>query len=292
MSSIFDQFNTTDSRIMFPVMERKAYWQARTGEHYPADSHKAIVRQMPDGSPRLLNIVGQSYKLVSNREVFEVVEDTIESIVPADLLHDVQVRDQVANYGRVCYRDYVFPQTAVKIDNYSKVAFRLIVQNGYGGSALRTHAGAIDGWCSNGMIRGDYISAYHKHTSGLQLLSFSNVVRRALESFEESKPMWTRWANTHVPHHAAMELFKQLASSTKMVEGLGNQYLEEVSTHGDTLWSVYSAMTHYASHNEGEFALRKSAEQQDSVANIMLQRELRVSEWTERDEFKALELVG
>jgi hypothetical protein len=273
---------------MFPVVERPVFWRAKTGEFNPALSHKAIVRSL-NGEPRMLNVVGQSYKLIHNRDLFQAVEEVIEHEVPEQLLQDIKVTDKVANWGRVCYRDYIFPQTAVKLDNYSKVAFRLVVQNGYGGSALRCHAGAIDFFCTNGCIRGDYTSAYHKHTSGLQLYAFSNVVRKALESFEESKRVWLSWTQKRVPHEAAMNLFKELAASAKMVEGLGNQYIEERGVHGDTLWAVYSAMTHYASHADGEFALRKSAEEQDSVASIMLQRELRVAQWTETEAWHVLE---
>jgi hypothetical protein len=289
--SVFDQYNTSESIILFPVVERGTAWLSKEGKVHPTHTHKAIVRVMPDREPHMLNIVGRSYKLVTNRELFTTVEETIEREVPAELLQDIRVTDRVANFGKVCYRDYVFPSTAVKLDTHSQVAFRMIVQNGYGGSALRVHAGAIDFFCTNGMIRGDFVSSYHKHTSGLQVMSFGNVVHRALQSFEESKPMWARWTKTRVQHSAAMELFKELATSQRMVDGLGHQFLEEREHHGDTLWAVYSAMTHFASHNDGEFALRKSAEEQDSVANIMLQRELKVSEWVESEQFKALELA-
>ena len=86
-----------------------------------------------------------------------------------------------------------------------------------------------------------------------------------------------------------MELFKQLANSDKLSENLSQQYMREQETRGANLWSVYSALTYYASHNDGDFKLRSTTEKQDSEAATMLLRELNVAKWVSSKEWMQLE---
>jgi hypothetical protein len=165
----FERANANSS-IMFPVAERKVGWETREKSFAIAPSHKAIIRTTPDGAGVLvLNIVGSNYKLIHNRELFGHVEDTLRKKMQPEMLEDVRITDKVSGWGRVCLREYVFPRLRCVLRRGAKsvIGFRLIVQNGYGGSALRLHAGAIEFYCMNGMIIGDYQSAYNKHTSGL-----------------------------------------------------------------------------------------------------------------------------
>lgn len=289
----FSKFNTPSSPILFPVGERKVGWQTRSGSYEYAHTHKAIIRlnQAGDGA-QLLNIVGASYKLIHNRELFNALETAMIAEMLPEHLRDVRVSDKVAGWGRVCIREYVFPNIMCKLlSARSDIAFRIIAQNGYGGSALRIHTGAIDFFCTNGMIRGDYISAYRRHTSGLVVTGLPNIITTALQQFADSQQVWRKWIETPVKHAAAMALFENIAESTKMREGLVDQYTRETDQRGNSLWSVYSALTYYASHNDGAFALRRSVEEMDSTATIMLKRELNVAKWIDTPQWHALELV-
>lgn len=290
----FEQYNTKDSIIHFPVVERQVAWQEKNGSYRNVHSHKAIVRATEDYKGAIvLGIVGANYKLVHNKELYSHVEATMCKEIPAHELHGVQVTDKVAGWGRTCFRQYIFPniKCLLKGNVRSEIAFRLIVQNGYGGSALRIHAGAIDFYCTNGMIRGEYESVYRKHTSGVVVTGFGQTVRKALDTFADSQRVWERWAATPVQHQAAMDLFRELASSERLAENLQDQYLRERDARGDNLWAAYSALTYFASHNDGEFALRKTVNEQDSVAHVMLQRELRVSQWIKSDAWRKLETL-
>jgi len=290
----FSKYNTPNSIILFPVGERRVGWEMRDGTFERINTHKAIIRMTGDGKAvHVLSVVGSGYRLVHNRELFGCVEDTMCKIMPAEHLLDVQVTDRVSGFGRMCYRDYVFPsiKCAIGGTSHSTVAFRLIVQNGYGGSALRVHAGAIDFYCTNGMIQGDYTSAYRKHTSGLMVEGVGEAVEKALVSFTDAQDRWRKWAQTPVQHSEAMQLFKDLAQSVKLQENLADQYLKEREDRGNNLWSVYSTLTHYASHNDGPFGLRSTVEQQDTVASTMLQRELTVAQWIKSAAWNKLEVA-
>jgi hypothetical protein len=218
----------------------------------------------------------------------------IEQMLP-EHIEDVKVTDKVAHYGRVCLRDYVFPSIKCRIGINMKaatsVAFRIVVQNGYGGSALRIHAGGIDFYCMNGMVRGDYSTTYKRHTSGLIVSDLRGLVTQAIMSFADSSKVWESWAIKRVSADTVSRFFNAISPSRKMREGLFDQYLREVSSRGASLWSVYSALTYYASHNDGVFKLRRTTDDQDSTVSAMMQREVNVSRWTQTKEWRQLEEV-
>lgn len=288
----FAKYNTHESPILFPVAEREVAWRGRE-QWWPTRHHKAIIRLNEQGdSPRLLNIVGDGYKLVHNRELFTRVEDTMRNQMLPEHLEGVRVTDKVAYLGRVCYRDYVFPNISCRVGRGgSDIAFRIIVQNGYGGSALRIHAGAIDFYCTNGMIRGEYSTSYRKHTKGLMVDNLSAVVTKALLGFSVAQQTWEDWANKPVKVGDITAFFEKIATSKQMRDGFADQYMHERAERGQNLWAVYSTLTYYASHNEGPFAMRRRSDEVDSANATMMQREINVSRWIETPEWKAMEIA-
>ena len=86
-----------------------------------------------------------------------------------------------------------------------------------------------------------------------------------------------------------MNLFAHVSNSTKMKESLADHYAREAEEHGANLWSLYSTLTFYASHNDGAFSLRRSVEEQDTVAITMLHRELNVAKWIASAAWRELE---
>jgi len=288
----FAEHNSKPSSIMFPVGQRKLGWLGKDNIYHGLDTHKALVRtnETSDGV-HVLGVVGVGYKLIHNKELFSRVEDTMYKNFTHDALSGVKIKDRVSGWGKMCFREYVFPNIKCDIGGpvKSPIAFRLIVQNGYGGSALRIHAGAIEFFCTNGMVSGEFQSSYNKHTSGLEIVGIDRTIEKALLTFVSEQQKWKRWVETPVKHSAAMELFKQLANSDKLSENLSQQYMREQETRGANLWSVYSALTYYASHDEGDFKLRSTTETQDSKAATMLLRELNVAKWVSSKEWMQLE---
>ena len=288
----FHEHNSRASKIMFPVAERAVGWQTKAGGYQKITSHKSIIRMTPTGeSVHVLAVVGATYKLIHNKELFGHVEDTMCKEMHVDQLRGVQIKDKVAGYGRMCFREYVFPNIKCSIGGgaRSDIAFRLLVQNGYGGSALRFHGGAIEAWCSNGMIWGAHDSTYNKHTSGLVIQGIGSALVRSLDSFVSQQDRWRKWATKPVQHKDAMELFHKLALSEKLTEKLTDQYLHERDQRGDNLWAVYSTLTYYASHSDGDFKMRKTVEEMDTAASTMLRRELEVAQWIRSDAWKQME---
>jgi len=294
MFNPFDKYNTPASPILFPVGERNVGWQQRDGAYRRTPEHKAIIRLNEKGdNAQILNVVGSGYKLVHNRELFTAVESAMTSEMPPEHIRDVLVKDRVSGWGKICYREYIFPSIRRRLaKTIGDIGFRVIVQNGYGGSALRIHAGAIDFYCTNGMIRGEYVSAYKRHTSRLVVSKMNDTIVHALTQYAIAADEWQRWSETPVTNEKTMDLFRAIAASDKMREGLSEQYLREREVRGNNLWAVYSTLTYYASHPEGTFAFRKTVEEADAVAATMLRHEMDVVRWTRTAQWKELELAS
>jgi hypothetical protein len=290
----FAKYNTPNSPILFAVGERRIGWEMRSAAFLPTNSHKAIVRMNQHGDAgALLNVVGSGYRLIHNRELFTQVEDCMINEMLPEHFKGVHVKDKVSGYGRICYREYLFPNIRCHLANVqSNIGFRIIVQNGYGGSGLRILSGAIDYFCTNGMVSGEHLSTYRKHTSGLVISDLTGHITKSLEMFTASQDVWRRWTVTPITHNGVIALFDSVSMSKKMREGLIDQYARERETRGTNLWAVYCALTYYASHSDGIFNLRKTVEEQDSVAQTMLARELNVAKWIKTPEWRALECCG
>lgn len=282
----FTPYNTPNSPIMFPVGLRCVGWQTRAGQYENLLGHKALIRLSPDGrSASVLAVVSDSYRIVHNRELICRVEDTLMKELPARALDGVRITDKVAYNGRVCHREYVFPGLCSDIGAKSQIAFRVIVQNGYGGSALRIIAGAIEFYCTNGMIRGEYDSTYRRHTSGLVIEHLDTTVARSINTYVKATHEWRKWTKTPIAHEAAMNLFRAIARTPSQLDKFSDRWLVEQEDRGRNLWAAYSTLTYYSSHNEGQFAVRRESA---NASAIMMQRELNVAKWIERPEFLAL----
>lgn len=281
------------SPILFPVVERKLLWETQGGDTVPFNSHKAIVRPVnqPGGKvgSHVINVVTNTYKLVENRALFNCIEETMLRCIDEKHLIGVKLKDSVAHNGRTCYREYVFPNLRCDIGARSDIGFRIVISNGYGGSSIKLLAGAIEFFCTNGMVSGQYETTYARHSSGLTLERFDRQIRSALETFVTDAKKWRKWTQQPVKFAAAIEFFKSIAGNETFERKLANQYAAELDERGENLWAVYSTLTYYASHNSGDFQTRNT--ESDGTAATMIKRETDVAKWIKTPEFKQLELV-
>jgi len=286
MLNQFAEFNTADSSILFPVALRRVGWQRRDGTYEVIPGNRAIVRLNPQGTSAYpLSVVSNTYKLVTNRELLTVIEDALTAYLPSGALDGVQVTDQISHFGKNCYRTYVFPNMRCDIGARSDIAFRVVMKNGYGGSAVQLLSGAIEFWCSNGMVRGQYEQAYHRHTSQLRIQRLEHVVTQSIDQFWKNAEEYKRWVEKPVTREQTMALFQAIAKSPSFFDALSNQWVAEVEQRGRNVWSVYSALTYYASHSDGEFTSRADASR---LAFNMVNRELAVAKWIETPQWRQL----
>ncbi len=265
----------------------------------PEKQFRALVRVARNKDdapiPHVLNIVSGTYKLVQNSELYTHIENEILRTINPDDLVGVRIKDTASHFGKTTWREYQFPALKGYVPNKgvnpeardrSDVSFRIIVKNAYGGSALRIIYGAIDGFCTNGMIWGSFDSEYHRHSSGLTITAIAGGLTDALKQYQRQLGVLTDWANVTVTHDEVMALFKSIAASPKQYDGLFNNYLAEIEDRGKNKWAVYSTLTAYASHNGGSFKLKET--DNDSEAMTMHKRELDVLKWINTKEFESM----
>ncbi len=273
-----------DSSIFFPVWEFPLQFKGRTGS-YDVPSHKAIVRDR-DGVPAVLGVVGKNYQIITTKEVCQAAENEFRSAMTPEQLHGARVTDKTAYYGSLCIRDYQFPSINVDIDGKGSTArFRTIVTNGYDGStSLKIYTGAIDGFCTNGMVTGAFDLIAKRHTKGVELPKLAERIRANIKIFYTEAEKWKKWAKKEITRDMAKDVFDAMpAASERLTNKLLRQFDIECLSRGKNVWALFSAATYYATYAEGEFSLRST--DNDHSASTMLGREMQVRRWTKTEAF-------
>jgi hypothetical protein len=277
------------SDLYFDVWERPTFFQGKDiGNYYADTEHKHIVR-MWKGNPTAIGLVGKNYKLLRNQELCEGIEQTFMDTMTKEELDGVSRRDRVSYLGGTSIRDYIFPNISKDIgSDRSNVAFRVIVVNGYdGSSSFKFYHGAIDFFCTNGMVTGSYDMIVKRHTSGLQVPKLTDRLRKSIDIFYKQADDWKKWVGKNITDEDAEECFKALPNvSERRVLQLMRQFHIECQSHGRTVWALYSAATYYATSNAGEFAVRET--NNDHTATTLLNREQQIRSWINSDQFQQI----
>lgn len=281
-----------DSPLYFDIDTRPVYFKDRKGAHVMDMKRRAVVRQLNTEALHETQIgqVGSKYQLVPNKDLCVSIEQSFCRALSDDELKDVQSYDSMSYGGGTSIRTYVFPNIKVDIGSRkSEIAFRTILFNSFDGSAsFKMYSGAIDFFCLNGMISGEYDVFVHKHTSGLTIPDITDRVKRTLEVFYTSADMWRQWVGKVITDEQATELFTNLPGvSERRVGQFLESFHENSLTHGRTVWALYSTLTSFASHCEDDrFRIRQTGE--DNEAVTLLNREKSVTNWVSSDAFQQL----
>lgn len=287
-----EEYFSADSDLYFDTWERPAYFQGKVGmtmgdvtQYYHDTDHKHIVRMFND-EPKSLGVVGKNYKKLDNKELCQSVEEQFIESIPHDQLKGVRTLDSVSYYGRTSLRQYIFPNITADIgSSASDVAFRTILINGYdGSSSFKLLNGAIDFFCTNGMVTGVYDLETRRHTSGLTIPSLIDKIKKSIDIFFIQAEQWKHWVGKEISDEDARACYEAVPNaSAQFVEKLIRQFHIECLTHGRTVWALYSAATYYATHDEGEFKTRTT--EHDHTASTLINREKQVRSWISTDSF-------
>lgn len=252
-------FPPLSDKINFPVIERQIGWHSgKTGNWYGTSGHKMLLRVRGEHVPTKLAIVGDSYKVVHNSDLFPYIEDAMQHRMDAHVLAGVQVSEQASHGGRDCYREYTFPNMKCDLHGAGDVAFRLIVGNSYGAKAVTLLCGAIDFWCSNGMVFGAHEKVARKHTSGITLHGLDKWIDEAQRQFvSESKRL--QKLNAMPIGTKAMDDLKKLLTDKSLLSARHAEQIMEATLREaqnrpggggkPNAWHMYSALTDWATHS-------------------------------------------
>jgi hypothetical protein len=240
------EVNTGSEDIFFKVAERGLYLPLKAGTFQPS-GYKALIRQHGEGV-KVLNVVKNSYKLVTHREVYD-------ALTPILTEHDVAVNTYSDADGAKAYIDVKFPKLTTSLAG-SSLNFRAIFHNGYGGTSLGCIIGAINAFCTNGMILGDYESVYRRHTSGLDASVTLDWLVAGMSKWDVGVERWHHWAKMESRTSTMVNVAKLMSDNEQHVKRMERVYIDTyVPKYGNTLFAVYQTLTDFASHYD-QYKLR------------------------------------
>lgn len=293
-------FTTSNSPLNFDVYERPLAVLSKHGFiSATAPDHKAIVRADPKDREKMqvLGIVGNGYKVVQNRDLFHTVDTELAAALTEDQLRDVKIKDKIAYNGAWCSREYAFinMRFAVGKDmgyatHYrgSDVGFRVVVSHAFDGtSSLKVLSGAIDFYCTNGVITGEFDQFVQRHTSGLALPRIKDRLNASINIFWTQRDVFSKWAKSDITNNVAEELINKLPGmSERRAQLMYQRWLYEADDRGPTVWALFSAFTYFSSHNSNDFKLRNTGE--NHAALTMHKREMQVKGWVDHPLFQSV----
>lgn len=236
-----DELEETD--IFFKVVERELVWLDKLKQMQPSPS-KAVVRVGSKGQPIYLCTVNKTYKVVTHEEVYKAVRPII------DTYPGVEFTSYMDHDGRVGYMDFIFRGTSRMVRG-ARHDFRFIITNGYGAGSLRGYFGGISGFCTNGLIAGDFEQSYRRHTSGLSAEVVRDWLAAGLSSFTSLCDHLDAWSSIRVGATTVDALFHQFSTDEKHKSTLWGLYQNKYEPQfGDNLFSVYNAMTEFGTFYE------------------------------------------
>ena len=243
-----------------------------------------------------IGIVGNSFNTTSHKDFIEGVEKVIkENRTPYELF-DAKVKVATAKDNAVIIADITLPNVITKITtdvHETTIAERIIALHGVDGSmSNQVFFGAIDFFCTNGQIRGEYDKVRRKNTSRFSIYTFINELQNAKQDFYAQSKKLQAWANIKLDGVDVADIIKGIVKSDRKAEKMTALYQHEVSNRGKNVFALYSAFTNYSSYADDKNGFKLKEMGNDTESLSMWAREQEVSKWISSNEFKKLELVA
>ena len=239
-----------------------------------------------------IGVVGDTFNCASHTEFFEGVHDTVTENLGKAQCEGMNMKWRSARQNAWAMLDMTLPNVTARIEtdkHSTTIAQRIIALHGVDGScSYQTFFGAIDFFCTNGMIRGEHDKIRRKNTANFTMDRFIRDLRESTQSFYAQSERLQGWANKPLYIGNVKAMLDTLLKSDRMAEKMLGLYNQEASVRGQNVWALYSAFTNYASYADERngFNLRNTGK--DTGAVSMFQRESKVSQWIESKPFKEL----
>ena len=252
------------------------------------DGKKYVVRETDDN---VLGIVGSKFKAASHLDFFNGIKEVIQENRLPHELEDAKVKISTARNSAFALIDIILPNvkhTIVTSRHQTTINERMIALHGIDGlCSNQVYFGAIDRYCSNGQIGGEFEAIKRKNTSGLILERLMQEVRDAKTNFDIRCQMMQKWADTPL-NVDGKTLLDSIIKSERLSKKMYELALQEIGTRGKNVFSLYSAFTNYASYADDRngFTIRNTGN--DTRAETMWKREQEVAKWISSKPFQDL----
>ena len=251
---ILDQLDS--KQAFFNVREQKL---TLAGTEIEIPNKKAIVRNDDDS---IIGVVSDSYKVVTNEEVFTKFTDQLMACNDVDL-SGATVDTFFSQNGAKTMVNITLPSHEINLNNdVSKM--QIIAFNSYDGKwRFRAKAGAVRMACLNGQILGDFIGSYsHGHTKNLSIDKGAEHLINMFKGFNDAKGWWSDMMKTSVSDKTRIKTFMEFLypkginqdpekwEENKQIKNLELIYQSYQKEMGANAWAIYNTLTHHITHKK------------------------------------------
>lgn len=239
-----------------------------------------------------LGIVGHKFNCASHGDFFTKAHNAVSKTLGEEYCNNMNIHYKTARNNAWAMMDMVMPNVLRKIvtDKHSTtIAPRLIALHGIDGSCSNmVFFGAIDFFCTNGMVTGDYDKIKKKNTANFSLDLFIKELETSVNDFYATADKFQGWAETSLMTVDVKALLESIIKSDRKAEKMYGLYNQEVSVRGRNVWALYSAFTNYATYADERngFNLRNTGN--DTQAESMWAREHEVAKWIDSPQFQSI----
>ena len=240
----------------------------------------------------VIGIVGSKFNSVTHKEFFDKVCRTMSEQLGEEAMEGVEVKWNHARNGAFAMLDASMPSTKAVITTdkqQTEISQRVIALHGVDGlCSNQVFFGAIDFFCTNGMIRGEHDKVRRKNTTNFNMATFIKELENANSDFYSQAEQLQEWARTPLEYNSVRDMLHSLMGSEVKGDKMLGLYAQEIQTRGHNAFALYSAFTNYASYADERngFKLRNTGN--DTNAISMWGREQEVTKWVSSKQFKEL----
>ena len=246
-----------------------------------------------DVTGEYLGVVGHNFSCTDHRPFFQGVEDAMTENLDSSQLDNAKVTWRSARNNSWGMMDITLPnvqRTIVSDKHQTTVNQRFIALHAIDGSCSnQVYYGAIDTFCTNGMITGDYDKVRRKNSSNFSMDRFIDELKNSRRDFDTQMDKFQQWAFSPIGKFDIKAMLDSLMGSESKSEKMFGLYKQEVSKRGKTVFALYSAFTNYASYADERNGFRMRNTGNDTQAQTMWLREQEVAKWIASPQFKQLE---
>ena len=245
---------------------------------------RAITGENGQPYPQIIGEpVTERYRIFQNAEIFSTVEQVLGEVFGEGGYVTCSILDQLAWYGGASIRQYIFTNSMHQIGK-SRLYFRVIIKNGFDKStSFVALAGAIDGFCTNGAIFGEFVQVRQRHVKALDMTGFSAWLKSAYEQFGKEITTVQQFQLHTITAQALPSvrrlLFNLAPDNKRFQENIGSELMKNIEYHGHNMWAVVSTATWWASTQEEGWAVPSSEASQLVAPARTLDRQQSVRRW-------------
>tara|TARA_X000001316_G_scaffold12138_1_gene5763 strand:- start:2788 stop:3678 length:891 start_codon:yes stop_codon:yes gene_type:complete len=229
----------------------------------PFEVGRAVFRE---DTQEAISIVGKNYKLVPHKSLYQTVNRELDNSYRE--FNNIDVTDQVFDKGALVKRTIVCKDEQYKVNIPTKNGddfqyLRFDIYNSYNMKmAFHFVFGGYGGYCANLQVFNGkaFVKHYGKHTINLQDLELVNDIGRLVDNYLVQANRMSTWGVKELPRLDYANTFfkntmcrgsKHTANKVnqKRLEVLNDIFSKEKERWGNTVWSLYNAMTHWSTHN-------------------------------------------